>query len=394
VNGTNAALLAFNPELNKLGKGKALRQGLSVVVQIGNTLWVTNDETISLERLTGSKDSLDTAYLYNEHTQFALSDYLSLPVPPPPDPDEIEEADLEGLDYKDGYLWLVGSHSLKRKQADKKSVKKNFKRLAKVGRDGNRYLLARIPVVERDGTVTLAKEAHQNGKTLTAARLPGNDRGNDLTKALAKDNHLRRSLKIPGKENGFDIEGLAVGENQRLFVGLRGPVLRGWAVILELQPKTDGDNPAELRLKHLNPNNPHNPKNPTYRKHFLDLGGLAAKRRNVPDPAPENRRVAARCRTHALARDDERHSQAFGISTAAHPQRHDVPDNLERIALDLSCRNRAHPDVLPRIDRTEFELDRGGCTECPEGPRDRAKELTGKPIRCRRASVARAIRCD
>jgi len=132
MNGADSVWLRFDPELNKLGKGKELRQGLSVVVQIGDTLWVTNDETISLERLTGSKDILDAVHLYSDHTQFALSDYLPLPAPPALDPDEIEEADLEGLDYKDGYLWLVGSHSLKRKKPDKKSVEKNFERLAEV----------------------------------------------------------------------------------------------------------------------------------------------------------------------------------------------------------------------------------------------------------------------
>src|SRR5262245_25368866 len=115
---TNSALLEFNPELNKLSKDKALRDGLSVVVQIGDTLWVTNDETISLERLSRQRQRREGAYHYGEHTQFALSDFLRLPVSPPSDPkkrDQIEEADVEGLDYRDGYLWLVGSHSLKRK---------------------------------------------------------------------------------------------------------------------------------------------------------------------------------------------------------------------------------------------------------------------------------------
>lgn len=277
MNDTGSVWLVFDPELNKLGKGKELRYGLSVAAQVGDTLWVTNDETISLERLTGSKDVLDVTYLYSDHTQFALNDYLQLPVPPLSDPEEIVEADLEGLDYKDGYLWLVGSHSLTRKKADKKSVEKNFERLAEVKREGNRYLLARIPLVEQNGTVTLAKEADHNGKKLTAAQLPGNDQGNELTQALAQDPHLQSFLQIPSKENGFDIEGLAVGENQRLFVGLRGPVLRGWAVILELQAETNEANPAELGLKAINPNNPYNPEYPTYRKHFLDLGGLGIR---------------------------------------------------------------------------------------------------------------------
>ncbi len=40
---------------------------------------------------------------------------------------------------------------------------------------------------------------------------------------------------VPGKDNGLDIEGLAVSED-RIFIGLRGPVLRGWTVILAMPP--------------------------------------------------------------------------------------------------------------------------------------------------------------
>ena len=61
---TGFALLEFNPELNKLSKDKALRDGLSVVVQLGDTLWVANDETISLERLSRRRRSSEDAYTY------------------------------------------------------------------------------------------------------------------------------------------------------------------------------------------------------------------------------------------------------------------------------------------------------------------------------------------
>jgi hypothetical protein len=68
-----------------------------------------------------------------------------------------------------------------------------------VSSDGNRYLLARIPIVDSDGTYTLAKEDAQNGKKRTAAQLRGNDQGNDLTEALRGDEHLESFLAIPGK---------------------------------------------------------------------------------------------------------------------------------------------------------------------------------------------------
>lgn len=268
---SRSALLQFAPELNQLSKGKELRQGLSAVVQLGDSLWVANDETISLERLSRQKVNIDDAYKYGDHKQFALNDYLRLPVPPPSDPKDIEEVDVEGLDYNNGYLWLVGSHSWKRSKPNpENTIEKNLKRLAKVTIDGNRFLLARIPVVEKDGTYTLEKEVEQDTKKLTAAQLRGNDKGNDLISALAQDEHLQPFLTIPGKDNGFDIEGLAV-VGDRLFIGLRGPVLRGWATILEVVLKEDNNDPFSLQLEKIGPNEQ------LYRKHFLDLGGLGIR---------------------------------------------------------------------------------------------------------------------
>jgi hypothetical protein len=80
---------------------------------------------------------------------------------------------------------------------------------------------------------------------------------------------------IPSKDNGLDIEGLAWDErNQRLLVGLRAPVLRGTAVVLELQFEATfaGKNrEGLLRLKKIGPNGQ------VYRRHFLDLGGLSVR---------------------------------------------------------------------------------------------------------------------
>jgi hypothetical protein len=240
------------------------------VVQIGDTLWLANDETISLERLSLIEGSNNIYSHGRAHQQFSLNDYLRLPVPTDPT-NETQEVDLEGLAYEEGYLWLVGSHSLKRKKPKlDKGSKKAQKRLAEVTSDGNRYLLARIPIVESDETYTLAKEDTQNGTRRTAAQLRGNHKGNDLTDALRHDEHLEPFLAIPGKDNGFDIEGLAVA-GDRLFLGLRGPVLRGWAVILEIELEEDRKQSSTLRLRAIGP------KDRLYRKHFLNLGGLGIR---------------------------------------------------------------------------------------------------------------------
>lgn len=252
-------LLEFDPKETRLGQGKALADGLSVVFQRGHHLWLANDESLSLERLTLTDSGAA------QHRSFPLADFLDLPVHPEGDPDHWEEADLEGLAHADGHLWLVGSHGLKRKNPKPgEGADKAHKQLAKVGQDGNRYLLARIPLVE-EGPEPLLTRRHGDS---FAARLAGDDQGNALTAALAGDEHLAPFLVIPGKDNGFDIEGLAVA-GQRLFLGLRGPVLRGWAVILELAPEALPPDRLELAplAKHDRP----------YLKHFLHLGGLGVR---------------------------------------------------------------------------------------------------------------------
>lgn len=263
---TGIALLDFKQQFN-LSKKKKLRDGLSGVVQIGGTLWVANDEMISLERLVLQEKGDDGTYRYGDHEQFDLDQYIDLPLPRPSDPKDIEEVDIEGLDYSDGYLWLVGSHSLRREKPGKKeAVAANFDHLAKVSSDDNRFLLARIPVVTEDGTYTLKKEIQNR----TAAPLYGSDKCSDLTKAVAQDEHLQAFLSIPSKDNGFDIEGLAV-VGSRLLLGLRGPVLRGWAVLLEIELEENKDKPSTLKLKKIGPGSR------SYRKHFLQLGGLGIR---------------------------------------------------------------------------------------------------------------------
>lgn len=54
-------------------------------------------------------------------------------------------------------------------------------------------------------------------------------------------------MAIPSKDNGLDIEGLAV-DGRRLLLGLRGPLLRGWSAPLEIAAEASG---GQLRLAPL-----------------------------------------------------------------------------------------------------------------------------------------------
>jgi hypothetical protein len=235
-----------------------LRGQLSGVVHAGGHLWLASDEANSVERL-----SRNGGGEFGKHRTFRLADYLDLP-------GGEEEIDIEGLDYDGGYLWLVGSHGLKRRKGKADgNAGKQIERMAELRADGNRYLVARIPLVADDaGELTPSKEHDGEEGPLLAARLMGSDRGNLLTEVLRMDEHLAPFLTIPSKDNGFDVEGIAV-RGDRVFLGLRGPVLRGWAVILEIRLEDAGS--GLLALGALEGS-----ERP-YRKHFLDLRGLGVR---------------------------------------------------------------------------------------------------------------------
>jgi len=235
---------------------------LSAVRAEGRCLWVAGDETATVERLVA--DSGGPSVSYGHQRSLALADYVDLPGPAG------DEADIEGISRTGGFLWAVGSHSLKRKRIKAKHADaKAIKQLAKVEDEPNRRIVVRIPVVtDEDGLPGLAREVTIDGETRTAAVLGGV--GASLTDLLADDDHLGPFLVIPSKDNGFDLEGVAAVED-RLYLGLRGPVLRGWAVVLEVHPYVDDEDPHVLRLRAIGPDGE------PYRKHFLDLDGLGVR---------------------------------------------------------------------------------------------------------------------
>lgn len=225
---------------------------LSAVVRIGSDLCLGTDEGSRLARLRP-----DGQGGYGDPAWYRLGELLDLPG------DDGDEIDVEGLGREDDALWLVGSHSPKRQDADgDRSEEERLRRLGRVKRKGNRYVLARLP---------LAPEAASSGLVpARGARLAGGRRRNLLTDVLRDDEHLGRFLRIPGKDNGFNIEGLAAA-NGHVFLGLRGPVVRGWAVVLVVAPEPDPHDDELLRLGRVGRGKG------TYRKLFLDLQGLGIR---------------------------------------------------------------------------------------------------------------------
>jgi hypothetical protein len=238
----------------------ATHTNLSAVRSDGRVLWIAGDETATVERLVA--DDGDDPAEYGDERTFRLADLIDLPGA---DPDE--EADIEGLARTGHFLWAVGSHSLRRKQIKERHTgDRALRRLARVEGQENRQLLVRIPVTEVDGLPVPVPEIEVDGARHRAARLRGRD---TLRTLLRDDEHLAPFLAIPGKDNGVDIEGIAV-LGDRVYLGLRGPVLRGWAFVLELRPYVDPDHPDRLRLRRFGDGR-------TYRKHVLDLDGLGVR---------------------------------------------------------------------------------------------------------------------
>jgi len=236
------------------------RQQLSAVLLTDQKyLWLGSDESSTIERL-----SLVDADKFTEHQQFRVAEFIGLPAP------EDQEIDIEGLAYSDYYLWFVGSHSYKRKKPkpDKTEIK-NLNRLAKIESEPNRYLLGRIPLI--DGKLfSSCPHPQKPDVQLNAAKLEVINESNLLMVALTEDSHLGSFIKaaIPGKDNGFDIEGIAILGN-RIFLGLRGPVLRGWAVVLEIE--LEESNPGLMKLKQIGE------AQEVYKKHFIWLNGLGIR---------------------------------------------------------------------------------------------------------------------
>lgn len=239
-------------EASTLSPKKDLRDGLSAIARQGNHLWVANDETTSLERLTMAGDQA------SDHRSFDLTEFFPLPGE--------GEVDIEGLDVEGDALWLIGSHSSVRKRIkDKHNPDKARDALAAVEVSQRRQVLARIStkaLLDSSGNSKGEQQRH-------AIFCPGEGGSGGLLDLLSGDAHLGGFLgsrPIPGKDNGIDFEGLAVA-GACVFIGLRGPVLRGWAVIVELQIG-DGTDIVPQAI---------GPGGLRYRKHFLDLRGLGVR---------------------------------------------------------------------------------------------------------------------
>ena len=218
---------------------------ISAVAREGNTLFLGADESAHVEivhALAGGG--------WGDHQRQPLADLFDLP-------DDADELDIEGLAIDAGRLWIVGSHSRTRKRlkAGATATPETLARLTTIRDKPNRAFLGCVPLSDLgDGRHALAPHG---------ARMLSIRAGEDaLKRRLAADAVLEPFLAIPAKENGLDVEGIAV-DGTRVTVGLRGPVVGGWACLIDLQLREGGS--AGLKI------------DGDLVRHWVDLDGLGVR---------------------------------------------------------------------------------------------------------------------
>ncbi len=227
--------------------GTPVHRDLSALAREGDTLFLACDEGAAVERLLREEGG------FGRHRRVPLHDLVDLPAGPE------GEMDIEGLALDGGWLWVVGSQSVKRKKVKEgQAGARSLAALADTDWEGNRQFLGRFPLVEREGGLwPVAKDGPRRAAHL---RFGGKGR---LRKWLRRDPHLGPFVNLPSKENGLDVEGI-VARGSRVWVGLRGPVLGQSAAILEMEM-------GETKRGHLRPKRIEG--RARLRKHFVDTDG-------------------------------------------------------------------------------------------------------------------------
>lgn len=228
-----------------------VEEDLSAAARWEECLFLSCDETAGVERLTEAGDC------WGNHKHIALGGLVDLPGGPD------GEMDVEGLDCDDGWLWVVGSHALRRAKPKADAPDEALREMEEIDRQPNRYFLGRFPLVRGDDGLEPVREDGDR----RAGHLKFDKKNSRLEKMLRDDPHLGPYLAIPSKENGLDIEGVAA-RGLRVWLGLRGPVLRGWGVVIELE--LEADDRGRLKARRIDGAR-------RYRKHLLATGGLGVR---------------------------------------------------------------------------------------------------------------------
>jgi hypothetical protein len=223
-------------------------KNLSGVAVAHPFLWTASDEGRTVECLEPDGDGYR---LRKQHFLDKL--FPDLPDERDDNDDKPAEADIESLAVCGGALWICGSHCDVRLQTKKDRKKEKDGRPYPLRHEFNtragRHLLGKVTLRDEGGTP--AKQG---------SHLPFRKNKGSLHSILKDNPFLKRFIGLPSKENGLDIEGFTTSDGKSLFLGLRGPRVDRYAVVVELKV------PRNLK-----------PAKPKMVTHLLDLDGLAVR---------------------------------------------------------------------------------------------------------------------
>ncbi|ELS05180.1 Protein of unknown function (DUF3616) [Xenococcus sp. PCC 7305] len=174
---------------------------ISAIVSFGNFLAIGSDESKRKIQILEQKQS--DCYEVKDKLEIAL---------PVLSEQEDQEIDIEGMSISNGNtLFIVGSHSLKRLKTDKKTYLSNRERITRVIREDKKNSIFKLTIDPQTG-----EEKDQSERKIIR-----------IKEIIENDSILGIFSQIPSKENGVDIEGIASDDDNVLYLGFRGPVLRG-----------------------------------------------------------------------------------------------------------------------------------------------------------------------
>jgi len=173
---------------------------LSAIGRVGPYLVIGGDEAV------GPDQNLNIIQVLSKHEdgQYLAGEDILLPDVG----NDGGELDIEGIAVDGNFIYVVGSHSFRRnKVRSQKSVKRNRKTFnqGKIKDERSHDWLHRIEVNQQ--VQPLAKKSIS------------------LRDVISDHPALKAFSEIPSKENGVDIEGIAVADGW-VYVGFRGPVFR------------------------------------------------------------------------------------------------------------------------------------------------------------------------
>ncbi len=205
---------------------------ISAIVSLGKFLAIGSDESkrkIQILEKEKEQKNQEIVYKVKEDLEIKLPHLCE---------DTKQEIDIEGMSISDeNTLFVIGSHSLKRlKVKDDKTYCQNRERMTKVISEDRRNTIFRLKVD--------CKTGEENKKKRKIIR---------IKEIIENDSILGIFTKIPSKENGVDIEGIA-SEGDTLYIGFRGPVLReNYVPVMVIEDIEDASD-YELRFVNLRGN--------------------------------------------------------------------------------------------------------------------------------------------